>query len=108
MKLYLAGPMRGIPFFNFPAFHAAAADLRAQGHEVFSPAEHDIQRGLAQSESPEWYNGGRNIREALHADTTFICLEAEGIALLPNWEKSKGAVAELALTEALGLEVLYL
>ena len=41
MRIYLAGPMRNYPRNNFPAFDAAAAKLRADGHEVFNPAEHD-------------------------------------------------------------------
>jgi hypothetical protein len=31
--------MTGLPEFNYPAFHAEAARLRAQGFEVVSPAE---------------------------------------------------------------------
>lgn len=114
MKIYLAGPMRGIPDFNFPAFHAAAAELRAQGHFVFNPAERDeAAHGKDVSKSPtgdlaDIKESGFNLREALHADTTFICLEGEAIALLPGWVHSKGAVAERALAVALGQEVINL
>ena len=41
IKVYLAGPMRGIANFNFPAFDFAAHKLRNQGFYVFSPAERD-------------------------------------------------------------------
>ena len=37
--VYLSGPMTGLPDFNRPAFHAAAAALRAQGYVVINPAE---------------------------------------------------------------------
>lgn len=39
MKVYIAGPMTGLPDWNFPAFHAAAAAWRAAGWEVVNPAE---------------------------------------------------------------------
>lgn len=38
-RLYLAGPMTGLPDFNYPAFHAAAAAWRAAGWTVANPAE---------------------------------------------------------------------
>jgi len=41
LRLYLSGPMRGIPEQNHPAFHAAAQRLRLIGHEVYNPAEEE-------------------------------------------------------------------
>jgi hypothetical protein len=108
--------MRGKPQFNFPAFHRAAAMLRAAGHEVFSPAERDERvygkefalLNTTGDEALSVQNSGFSLREALEADTQYICRHAEGIALLPGWNKSKGAQAELALAKALGLEVIWL
>lgn len=116
MKVYVAGPMRGIPEFNFPAFNTAAALLRSQGHYVFNPAERDNERhgkdisvgNITGCEVTAAKEHGFSLREALADDTKFICLEADAIALLPGWENSKGAKAELALSEALGHKVLYL
>lgn len=115
-KVYLAGPMRNIPYFNFPAFFAAASTLRKQGYEVFNPAENDVKNhgeaayinnhtgSLAQAAS----DFGFSLREALRDDTTWICINADAIAMLPGWENSKGATAEKALAEALSLKVIYL
>lgn len=108
--------MRGIPRFNYPAFHAAAAKLRAQGHEVFSPADRDIERhgcdiSLGNSKGDEAIAAkehGFNLREALADDCEFICKHADAIAMLPGWERSKGAKAERALSMALGHLVIYL
>lgn len=117
MKVYLAGLMRGIPEFNFPAFHAAAAKLRAEGHEVFNPAERDVERhggvdisknNAAGDEKLASAQHGFSLRDALAEDMDFICRHAEAIALLPGWQQSKGANAELATANALSLEVILL
>ncbi len=105
--------MRGIKNFNFPAFHAAARDLRAQDHEVFSPAERDMERHGTDiskgndtgSEAEAEKTHGFSLRVALGEDLAWICAHAEGLALLPDWRNSKGACAERAVALALGLKV---
>lgn len=94
MNVYLAGAMRGHADLNFPAFHKAAATLRKAGHFVFNPAEN----------SPT----DADIRQCMAIDVAWICAQAEAIALIPGWENSRGAKAELALSEALGLDVIHL
>lgn len=116
MKIYLAGPMRGIAEFNFPMFHAGTAALRAEGHEVFSPAERDIRvHGDTFSKSnPTGDNAvaeedhGFNLREALADDLDWICRHADAVVLLPGWANSTGARAERATAGALGLKVFEL
>lgn len=114
MRIYLAGPMTGIPHFNYPAFNSASAALRFEGHEVFSPAEHDIAMFGKDISNPDGCavtaakDHGFDRRAALKADLAWICDNAEAIALLPGWENSSGAKAERALAVALNLEVLTL
>ena len=112
-RIYLCGGMRNIPHFNFPAFIEAAARLRAQGHEVFSPAERDLKRDAVSVQSAtgdlaEAEAKGFSLRDALADDTHWICIHATALALLPGWENSAGAFAEWALARALGLKVMYL
>lgn len=115
IPIYLAGPMRGLANFNFPAFDYAAEKLRAQGFDVFSPAERDrtihgkdLENNATGNEDEAVSNVGFSLREALGADTDWICKRAKMIALLPGWQKSSGANAELALARALGLTVMEL
>ena len=116
MRVYIAGPMRSIKFFNYPAFHAAARKLRAEGYQVFNPAEMDTaangrdvsignETGSLEQAAQEH---GFNLRHALRNDTAWICAYADCIAMLPGWEQSKGAIAEHALAVALGLKIIYL
>ena len=69
---------------------AAAAQLRALGHEVFNPAEKDIERhgtdiskgNVAGDEAKAAADHGFNLRQALGEDLAWICEHAEGVALL--------------------------
>lgn len=112
MKIYVAGPMRGYPNFNFPAFNAATARLRDDGHYVFNPAERDEHvhgPGVSDSKTGDLAEAeakGFNLREALADDLDWVCREAEAVVVLPGWTASKGACAEVAAARALGLPVL--
>lgn len=116
MKIYLAGPMRGYPAYNFPLFDRAAEKLRALGFKVFNPAERDRARHpeinwdkLTGDMAVDFPEGSPfSLRDALGDDTEFICREADIIALLPHWEGSSGANAEHALSRALGHTVFLL
>lgn len=114
MKIYLSGPMRGVPYFNFPRFLEETKKLRAEGHEVFCPAESDLATyGPAVCESPtgdlkDIAHINFSLREALLRDCEYICKTADTIVLLPNWQNSKGATAERALGVALGHKIIEL
>lgn len=110
MKVYLAGKMRGVPEFNFPAFDAGTKALRDVGIEVFSPAERDRREddfdpsGMAGTDD-ELVEVGFSLRDALGDDLEYICKEADAVVVLPGWEKSSGAKAEVATARALSLPV---
>lgn len=104
-KVYLAGPMRGYPQFNFPAFDKAAQLGRSLGWTVISPAEMDRENGIDEDILPALpRNGGTPefIRQFINRDVQAIVnlLKAENgdaIAVLPKWEGSVGATGEVAL-----------
>lgn len=101
MKLYLAGPMRGIKDYNFPAFHAAATVLRGLGHEVWNPAERD--------EKEDGFNPATDEAKPMRYYMVFdlpAVLDADAVAVLPGWRKSRGARLEVHVAEQCGIPVL--
>ena len=97
--VYVAGPMTGLPEFNYPAFREAADRLRCLGHKVLNPVDaEDCNPTPGVPQAWEWY-----MRHALR-----MVLESDAVALLPGWEKSRGAKLEVAVAEALGMTVLPL
>lgn len=96
MKVYVSGPMTGIPEYNFPAFAAAATALRERGHEVVSPHELNPVDGAPMPWS--WY---------LRRDIAAL-VECDAIATLPGWRTSKGATLEVHIAAALGMDLYVL
>lgn len=108
MKIYLAGPMKGIKDHNYPAFHREATVLRGMGHEVWCPAEYDVQTGGAGSMSDDseiQEASGFNLKVAILANYRYIICTAECVALMVGWKNSRGSKAERAVAEQLELIV---
>lgn len=91
MRVYIAGPMTGLPDFNFPAFNAAAAMMRSAGWHVENPAEHGHVEGA------EW-------ADYLRYDIARLAT-CEMIMLLPGWSNSKGANLEVSIAQQLGMPI---
>ncbi|MDH0640963.1 DUF4406 domain-containing protein, partial [Pseudomonas sp. GD03860] len=91
-RVYIAGPMTGLPGFNFPAFNTMAATMRAEGWHVENPAEHGHVEGA------EWAD---YLRHDIGRMAT-----CEAVMLLPGWSKSRGAQLELHIAEELGLRIM--
>lgn len=93
-RVYLSGPMTGVPHINFPAFHAVAARLRGKGYDVVNPAE------LNPDANMPW-------AECMRADIKALC-DCDTLALLPGWENSQGAHLEMHIAHRIGIRVLTL
>lgn len=103
-KLYIAGPMTGVPQFNVPAFDKMAARLRGLGHDVVSPAELDseeVRAELLASPDGRYEFGGAITQDGstwadfLARDVKLIADQIDEIAVLPYWWKSRGARLEV-------------
>lgn len=90
-RIYISGPMTGIPESNFPAFHAEAERLRTLGYDVVNPAEIDHPDG---SKYNDW----------LRADLVQL-LTCDTIAVLDGWLNSNGAQLEVQLAHRIGMPI---
>lgn len=105
---YIAGPMRGYPQFNFPAFDDAKLRGQSLGWKVISPADMDRSTGfdpnvpveITPDMSREFFRRDMEAVGNLRAES------GDAIAMLPGWEKSTGASCEHQAALWLGLRVL--
>jgi hypothetical protein len=93
-RLYLAGPIRGIPDFA-ERFAFASRCLRADGYAVFNPVEQD--------EAFERHGMPITIDLCLEYDLAWVCRWADVVGLLTGWHHSSGALAEYFTARARGI-----
>ena len=91
MRIYIAGPMTGLPDCNRRAFHEAADWLAFLGHTPLNPAQIDLGEGAS------WQDYMRK--------TVKLVADADAVALLPGWDLSRGATIEAQLADGLQFDV---
>ena len=98
-RVYVSGPMTGLPEFNYPAFKATTARLRQAGFEVECPTEIGARAGL----DPD-----RDSWEAFMRADLRALLDCDLVVTLPGWARSRGARLECHVAGELGLPLLSL
>ncbi|MEV0869445.1 DUF4406 domain-containing protein [Brachybacterium paraconglomeratum] len=98
LRIYIAGPMSGLPDFNYPSFDRAEEDLATAGYHPLSPA---VIAHLSPAD-PGVLADGLSYEDVLAASLQML-LNADAVALLDDWESSHGARLEVALARRRGL-----
>ena len=101
MKVYIAGPMTGLPEYNYTAFNVVAMGLRFSGHDVVNPVELGEKYGTADEINSDPVKLADLLLEELDALKT-----CDAIYLLPGWQSSRGARNELKLALEKGLKII--
>jgi hypothetical protein len=100
-SVYLAGPMRKYPLWNFPAFDRARDIFVAAGFEVFSPADNDRELGFnPEDQDPQGNVEGIDPWAFLGWDLAKVN-DANVIYFLKGWKESAGALLERQVAECL-------
>lgn len=117
MKAYLSGKMIGLPWLGFPRFFKAENTILSDPRfsSVGNPARWDLERlGYAEevyddytaTAAGSWVSTQPfNLKEAAKMDLSFIIDEADALVLIPGWETSLGANAELKTANWMNLPV---
>lgn len=105
-KVYIAGPMRGLPGWNFSSFDKAEKTWREAGWQVMSPAQ--TYRAMGYPDPPvigiSYPTDREHLLHVIQVDLACI-YTVKAVALLPGWENSVGCTVELAVAQFLYLDI---
>lgn len=111
-QIYIAGPMCGKAWYNFPAFFDAEERWKKAGWNVVNPAKCDEESDFKPRQHDEFADPGYcTIDHTPHDNKYYLWRDlpylaaCHAIALLPGWERSEGAQIELAVAQGCGLLV---
>jgi nucleoside 2-deoxyribosyltransferase len=91
-RIYVSGPMTGMPGLNKPAFDQAAATLSRAGFAAINPAQNGVP------DTAPW-------QEHMRVDIAMLT-GCDGVATLPGHIASKGARLEVHIARQLGMPVM--
>lgn len=91
-RIYVSGPMTGLPNYNFDAFNEASKKLRELGWVVSNPADHGLVDGATREDYLRY-----DAAQLVSCSTVF---------LLPDWDKSDGARWEVSIATKLGMNLI--
>lgn len=98
-KVYISGPVSGMPELNYPAFRRVEAALFERNCDVENPIN-NVPPGFFNLEEDFVKLWQYQMRKAIAQ-----LAQCDSIVMLNGWEKSKGATIELWLSNMLGLKL---
>lgn len=101
MRLYIGGPMSGLPNNNHPAFAYACRRLYLAGHTPVSP---HVLEANAHTHTNGQMTKGELYRWVIPGDI-FALASCKGMIVLPGFEASDGTGFELHAAQLFELEV---
>ena len=99
-RIFVSGPMRGIPNCNYARFDAAARRLREDGWTVVNPVDIGRKYGTA-----EYLVTHPAVLSACMKEDVDSLAGCDAIYLLRGWHMSEGARGELVEAIRLGLRI---
>ena len=89
MRIYISGPVSGMPAKRLELFERAARQLEAAGYKVSVPTR--------------MVDAGTKYHKAMRLCFAEL-LRCQGVAMLPGWRRSKGASTEVRVAVLCGME----